>query len=353
MKKLLFLLFLVIPSLLWGQELAKEIPLNSTVDSIKQDGLQEKIRRLEDSLLVEKTRREMLEEMGTQPNKKTINPIDAIEKTPENVEEAIEDVGKGVGETVSNFRDILNAKKLITALIVVFLTWLLVRTINWFFKKMVTQFPNRRLEILRIQPIVTVVIWVVSLFSLIRTLFETENLWAAAGASGLALGIGLQDVVKNIFGGLMILVNRPFQVGDKVELKGSYGEVKKIGLQTTTINTSDDNLVTVPNAAIISDSVSNANAGALDCMVVVDLWLPVNIDVEKVRNLAFESAITSRYLNIDKPVTVLFFDHFDEHPATNVKIKAYVLDARYEKRFAGDVTEAAKKAFSEAGIYQK
>ena len=68
--------------------------------------------------------------------------------------------------------------------------------------------------------------------------------------------------------------------------------------------------------------------------------------------IAEEAAITSRYLNIDKPVTILFFDHFDDHAATKVVVKGYVLDARYEKLFEGDVTEAAKKALIEAGIYK-
>jgi len=87
-------------------------------------------------------------------------------------------------------------------------------------------------------------------------------------------------------------------------------------------------------------------------MVVVSLWLPVNVNVSKVRKIANEAAITSRYLNIDKPVTILFFDHFDNQAASKVLVKAYVLDARYEKLFEGDVTEAAKKSFIEAGIYQ-
>jgi len=172
------------------------------------------------------------------------------------------------------------------------------------------------------------------------------------GSSALALGFAAQDILKNIFGGLLIIFDRPFQVGDRINIGGNYGEVVRIGIRNTDINTLDDSIVTIPNSKIISEHISNANSGALDCMVVVDLWLPVGIEVEKVRKIAFEAAITSRYLNIDKAVTVLFFDHFDNQPATNVKIKAYVLDARYEKGFAGDVTEAAKKALSEANIYE-
>ncbi len=349
-------LFLIVILFVGFGSLSQEV---ETKDSLQLDSIsvviesaEDKIRRLEDSLLVEKTKREVREARQKEEQER-INIEDALEDPGEAVQKTVEGVPGDVGEVGNTFREILNPIKIMTALVVVFLTWLFVRAINWFFNKLIQQFPKRRLEIKRVQPIITVIIWAVAIFSLILTLFETKNIWAAATGSALALGLGLQDVTKNIFGGLLILLNRPFQVGDKVNIKGTYGEVKKIGLQTTLINTSDDNLVSVPNAAIVNESVSNANAGALDCMVVVNLWLPVDIDVELVRNLAFESAITSRYLNIDKPVTVLFFDHFDQQAATNVQIKAYVLDARYEKQFEGDVTEAAKNAFAEAGLYHK
>lgn len=340
-KWLLFSFITLLTTLSYSQE---DIVIDTLLVDSTQIKLETRLRKLEDSLLIEKTRRETMESMDRSFFNKPLIDSTAIGNT-------IQDVGDGVGETVNQVKQIFSPSKIFAAIIIVFLTWLVVKALNWFFQKMVNQFPKRRLQIMRIQPIISVLIWSVSLFSLLKTLFNTDNLWAAVGASSLAVGIGLQDMVKNIFGGLLILVNRPFQVGDRVSVKGNYGEVVDIGLQTTTINTTDDSLVTVPNAAIVNDSVSNANSGALDCMVVVDLWLPINIDVEEVRRIAFEAAITSRYLNIDKSVIVLFFDHFDQQPATNVKIKAYVLDARYEKLFAGDITEAAKKAFSEAGIY--
>ena len=198
-----------------------------------------------------------------------------------------------------------------------------------------------------------ILVWTLAIYTLIITLFNpsAEAIYALMGSSALALGFALQDIVKNIFGGLLIILDRPFQIGDRINIKGNYGEVVNIGLRNTIVSTLDDNTVTIPNSAIISDSISNANSGALDCMVVVNLWLPINVDVANVRKIAHEAAITSRYLNIDKPVVILFFDHFDDHAATKVVIKGYVLDALYEKLFEGDVTEAAKKAFIEAGIY--
>ena len=269
-------------------------------------------------------------------------------------EETVQDVHKNVEDTLNNATEIVSFTKILTITVVIILTWGLIKLLNWFFKNMVKNFNRHRLKILRIQPVINILVWTLAIYTLIMTLFNpsAEAIYALMGSSALALGFALQDILKNVFGGLLIILDRPFQIGDRINIKGNYGEVVNIGLRNTQVNTLDDNLVTIPNSAIISDSISNANSGALDCMVVINLWLPVDVNVTKVRKIAQEAAITSRYLNIDKPVTILFFDHFDDHAATKVLVKAYVLDARYEKLFEGDVTEAAKKAFIDAGIYQ-
>ncbi len=279
---------------------------------------------------------------------------EAVSDVAENVGETVGGVSDNVGDAITRAREIISLEKILTVLVVLALTWLTIRVLGWGFDWAVKRFNRHRLRILRLKPITNVLLWILTIFILVETLFNptAETLYALGASSALALGFAAQDILKNIFGGLLIIFDRPFQMGDRINVKGNYGEVVGIGIRNTQINTLDDSIVTVPNSAIISDSVSNANSGALDCMVVVDLWLPVDVDIEKVRKIAYEAAITSRYLNIDKPVVILFFDHLDRKPITNVKIKAYVFDARYEKGFAGDVTEAAKKAFLEAGIYE-
>ena len=275
-------------------------------------------------------------------------------KNDESLSNVRENVSENVGDALTTVKDIISVSKILTIFVVIFFVWLFIQILDWIFEKLVERFNRHRLKILRVQPILKVLIWVFATYVLIETLFNptAASITAIFASSAVALGFASQDILKNIFGGLLILMDRPFQIGDRINIKDQYGEVKNIGLRNTQINTLDDSMVTIPNSAIISDTVSNANSGALDCMVVVDLWLPIDINVEKARKIAEEAAITSRYLNIDKPVVILFFDHFTHMPSTNVKIKAYVLDARYEKAFAGDVTEAAKKAFREASLYE-
>ncbi len=267
--------------------------------------------------------------------------------------EAVSDVKNNVSETLTIATEIVSFTKVLTIVVVLILVWGFNKLLNWFFSNLVKNFNRYRLKILRIQPMVNVLIWILAIYTLILTLFKpsAETVYALMGSSALALGFAMQDILKNVFGGLLIIIDRPFQIGDKIDVSGKYGEVVKIGIRSTIINTADDNLITVPNGSIISTGISNANSGALDCMVVIKLWLPINIDVEKVRKIAHEATITSRYLNYDRPVSILFFDHFDNQSATRLEIQAYVLDTRYERTFEGDVTETAKKAFSLSGIY--
>lgn len=265
----------------------------------------------------------------------------------------VQKVTENVESIFDKIYEVLPPTKIFTIILVLLFTWFIIKAISWGFEILVKRFNKHRLRILRIRPIINVLIWIVTIISLVVIFFDpsTTTLATLFGSSALALGFAAQDILKNIFGGFLILFDRPFQIGDRINVKGNYGEVKNIGIRNTLINTLDDNNITIPNSAIVSENVSNANAGALDCMVVVNLWLPINIDVKKIRKIAFEAATTSPYLNIDKPVNILFFDHFDNEPATNVKVKAYVFDARFEKAFEGDVTEAAKMAFRNEGIY--
>lgn len=104
----------------------------------------------------------------------------------------------------------------------------------------------------------------------------------------------------------MIIFDRPFQVGDKIEIEDYYGEVIKIGLRSTRIVTPDDSMVTIPNGDLMSKPVSNSNSGEPNCQVVAELYLPINIDTEKVRQIALEAAQVSRYVYLNKPIVILF-----------------------------------------------
>jgi len=151
--------------------------------------------------------------------------------------------------------------------------------------------------------------------------------------------------------GVILLMDEPFQVGDRVAFGGYYGEISEIGLRSVRMITLDDNLVTIPNNKFLNEASASANAGALDCMVVIPFYLGAAEDFVAARRLIEEATATSRYVFLDKPMTSLVSDEFmGERFVTVIRIKAYVFDARYEKAFASDVTERVKLALRAAGI---
>jgi small-conductance mechanosensitive channel len=236
--------------------------------------------------------------------------------------------------------------------LVILITYYMIRAISWLLEVLAERDARRRLLFKGLVPIVRVLLWITSAYVIVDVVFEVtqQQLFAASAAVGVAIGFASQDILKNIFGGLIIILDKPFQVGDKIRVGGTYGEVVSIGLRATRIQTPEDNLVSVPNAQVVDGQVSNANAGNLDCQVVTDLFLPGWVDVMKAKRICYEAAANSQYVFLDKPIVVNVSDEFRETFLTLFKVKAYVIDTRFENRFISDVTETAKAEFMREGM---
>lgn len=243
-------------------------------------------------------------------------------------------------------------RNILISILIVLSFFYIIRAIAWTLERFSEQSATRRLFFKRLVPIVRILIWTLAIYIILIHVFalKESQLISAWAAVGLAVGFASQDILKNIFGGIIIIIDQPFQVGDKINIGGTYGEVTSIGLRSTRIVTPDDNLVSVPNAQVVESQVANANAGALDCQVVIDLYLPGWVDVLAAKAIAYEAAANSNYVYLDKPIVVNVKDVFKETFLTHLIVKAYVLDTRYEFAFASDVTETAKAEFQRKGM---
>ncbi|MCB9506730.1 MAG: mechanosensitive ion channel [Myxococcales bacterium] len=180
---------------------------------------------------------------------------------------------------------------------------------------------------------------------------SSEAMIALGGTMAVTIGFALKDTAASLISGILILMDQPFQVGDRIAFGGYYGEVQEIGLRSVRIVTLDDNLVSIPTNKFLTDVVASANAGALDMMVVVDFHIDPHADFDRAMALAREATLTSKYVFLNKPVVVLVGEaEIGEQLATRIRVKAYVVDARFESKFASDVTAKVKRAFRAAGI---
>ena len=217
--------------------------------------------------------------------------------------------------------------------------WAVAALIRLVTDRLSDRFPNQRLLVKRVQPLLRIVIYAVAVYFIIGVLSpEDETLYAILGSMALALGLAAKDLLNDLIGGIVVLFDRSFQIGDRVQVGGYYGEAVAIGLRSTKLVTPDDSLVTVPNSTLLASGVSNTNAGSLECQVVVDLFLPGAVDLDAVEAVAREAVLTSRMAALSKPVAIHVKDEFDETHLSHVIVKAYVFDTRYENAFAADLT---------------
>lgn len=243
--------------------------------------------------------------------------------------------------------------KIIWALIFVILGYLLIRFIISLLERFAEKFTNQRIAIKGIIPIVKIFGWILIIVLIIVGIFKppAATLIAVSASLGIAVGFASQDIIKNIFGGVIILLDRPFSVGDKIEAGSHYGEVVEIGLRSIRIVTADDSLVSIPNGELMNQSVSNSNTGEANCQVVAEIYLPITVDTKRVREIANESARVSKYIYLNKPIFVLFFNEVKEGRSyLKMRLKAYVVDIRYEFAFKSDMTEIVIKQLLEEKI---
>lgn len=212
---------------------------------------------------------------------------------------------------------------------------------------------ERRIRWKAILPVFKIVSWLILSYIIIRGIFQppVETLIAFGASVGVAVGFASQDVLKNIFGGFVILLDRPFKVGDKIEVGPVYGEVLDMSLRSTRIHTPDDSVVTLPNGELLNQPISNANSGESNCQVVAEIYLPITIDTVKVREIAIEAARTSRFVYLAKPVVVLFFNDIKHDKLCyKMRLKAYVMDIRYEFQFKSEMTETVLRELFATGL---
>lgn len=176
---------------------------------------------------------------------------------------------------------------------------------------------------------------------------QTASLIAVIGAAGLAIGLALQGTLQNVAAGLMLLILRPFQVGDWIEAAGKSGTAEEIGLFMTKLKDFEGMFVAVPNSKIWADTIVNHTRNP-HRRLVLDAGISYDDDIDRAREVLREMVeADKRILRRPDPPVVLVTSYGDS--AVNLQIRAWTRNADYwDVRF--DVTRAIKYALDEARI---
>ena len=252
-----------------------------------------------------------------------------------------------------NIFEIVDVAGLATGMMILVATWFLVRFVTRALQGIGTRFADKRLLLNQVATLLRFVIYLGGLLGAVAVSVKLsrEVVLALTGTAAVTIGFALKDLAASILAGIMIIIDRPFQVGDRVTFGGVYGEISSIGLRSVRLITLDDNVVTIPNNKFLTDVVSSGNWGALDMMIQMDFYVGVDQDVSLAKQLVGEALTSCRYVYTRKPWTVLVNQVLqDGTMAVRLRAKAYVLDVQYEKAFETEVTERVMAAFREHGI---
>ena len=140
---------------------------------------------------------------------------------------------------------------------------------------------------------------------------DLSALTVLAGALGLGLSFGLQNITSNLVSGLIVLVESPIKVGDRIEVAGITGDVKKIALRATTICTNDNIEIIVPNSQFISGNVINWSHSSRDVRVSLPIGVSYSSDPELVRTILLDVASKHAAVLKDPAASVIFKDFGD------------------------------------------
>lgn len=219
--------------------------------------------------------------------------------------------------------------------------------------RLADRFSNRRPAIQQVQATVRFFIYVATLALIVSLSVRLDRtaLTVIGGTAAVAVGFALRDLVASFIGGITIMFDRPFQVGDRVSYGGEYGDILNIGLRSVRLVTLDHIIITVPNNKIFTEIASSSSYGALEMQVSMDFYVGLDQDAKRAAEIIREACLTSPYVFLDQPVPVLAKQVIaQDYVAVQLKARPYVFDCKYQEAFETDVHFRVLESFRQHDI---
>ncbi len=177
---------------------------------------------------------------------------------------------------------------------------------------------------------------------------ELQNFAILAGAFGIGIGFGLQDIVNNFVSGLILLFERPVKVGDAVIIDGQWGAITKIGMRSTVVETWDRSELIVPNSQMISEKVLNWTLSSNVSRVTVKVGVKYGSDLEKVVDILNRVGVGHPAVVGDPPPSAIFTEFGDS--SINFELRVWVDDIKNRLKLISDLGIEIDRQFRMAGI---
>jgi MscS family membrane protein len=178
---------------------------------------------------------------------------------------------------------------------------------------------------------------------------NVASLVVSLGVGSLAVGLAAQDTLANMFAGFTILLDRPFRVGDRIQLAtGETGDVQSIGMRATVIKTGDETVVIVPNSLLVKERLVNQSRPTRHIVTRAEVAVAFGSDLPRVKEILRRSALSSARVDPDREPVILITRLHES--AVNFVVMFWARDYAEQGLARTEVYEAVHDGLTAAGI---
>jgi len=177
---------------------------------------------------------------------------------------------------------------------------------------------------------------------------------AGAGILGVAVGFAAKDTLSNLIAGILLIIDRPFEIGDRIEVwsvpagNASWGDVIEIGLRATRIKTTDNIVVIIPNNEIMTRDIVNYTSINTSIRVRINIGIAYDADLPEAKKLIIEAARSADWI-LTTPAPKVVVRNFGES-SVDLQARVWIKDARRRMDTIDYITDTVKTLFDRNGI---
>ena len=177
---------------------------------------------------------------------------------------------------------------------------------------------------------------------------------AGAGVMGIAIGFAAKDTLSNLIAGILLIIDRPFEIGDRIEVwsapagSATWGDVIDIGLRATKIRTTDNIVIIIPNNEIMMRDIVNYTIITSKIRVRINIGVAYDTDIPKAKEIIIETAKTADWISKD-PAPKVVVRNFGES-SVDLQLRVWIDNARKRMDTISYITDNVKEAFDKNGI---
>jgi len=177
---------------------------------------------------------------------------------------------------------------------------------------------------------------------------------AGAGVAGIAIGFAAKDTLSNLIAGILLIIDRPFEVGDRIEVwaapknSSTWGDVIEIGLRATKIQTTDNIVIVIPNNEIMKRDIINYTTVADEIRVRIPIGIAYDADVKKAKEIIIKVSLELDWVMRDPAPKVVVRNFGDS--SVDLQARVWIREPRRRMDTISHVTDRVKEVFQQEGM---